>query len=275
MNQRTRSSVIAGTWYPGDPLKLQNTIQDYFDNIKIEPVRDKILGLISPHAGYIYSGQVAAYGFKQLIGKSYSVVVILAPMHQMIFGKYIVQTAQSYQTPLGEIHIHQEYLKRLSKHVELDFIEKESEHSLEIQLPFLQVALGNFSLLPIMIGYGDLSHCQDLIAALAEILKESSFVIIASTDLHHIPNYKEVKKKDREVVQAIKTYDLKLIKKTLSREGCTVCGRIPVFITMNVLKKLGATDVVVLNQTTSADVTGEKASGQYAVGYLSAAIVQK
>jgi AmmeMemoRadiSam system protein B len=231
--------------------------------------------LISPHAGYIYSGQVAAYGFKQLIGKSYSVVVILAPMHQMIFGKYIVHKARSYQTPLGEIPIHQEYVELLSKHVELDFVEKESEHSLEIQLPFLQIAIGDFSLLPIMIGYGDLAHCEDLIEALVEILKESSFIIIASTDLHHIPNYKEVKRKDQEVVMAMKTYDLKLIKNILSKEECTVCGRLPVFITMNVLKKLGATDVIVLNQTTSADVTGEKASGQYAVGYLSAAIVQK
>ena len=274
MEREIRQSVIAGTWYPGNPEKLRKTIQNYFSKVKKETLDEKILGLISPHAGYMYSGEVAAYGYKQLIERSYDLVVILSPMHQMVFGKYIVQTAQSYRTPLGEVPIALEYVKRLSKLVKLDFIGKESEHSLEIQLPFLQMALGEFSLLPIMIGYGSLDECDDLIRSLQEILKNTSFLIVASTDLHHIPDYDEVKKRDQEVVQAIKSYDMALIKDTLSQKDCTVCGRMPVYITMNVLKEFGASEVVILNQTTSGDVTGEKSSGQYTVGYLSAAILK-
>ena len=90
----------------------------------------------------------------------------------------------------------------------------------------------------------------------------------------HIPDYDEVKKRDQEVVQAIKSYDMALLKDTLSQKDCTVCGRLPVYITMNVLKEFGASEVVILNQTTSGDVTGEKSSGQYTVGYLSAAILK-
>jgi AmmeMemoRadiSam system protein B len=275
MSDEIRASVIAGTWYPGTEEGLREAIEVYFNKVKEHPIEGEILGLISPHAGYQYSGQVAAYGYKHVIKKSYDVVVVVSPLHQMAAGRYLVSSASYYSTPLGNVAIDKTLIETMRSEIDINIIKYDSEHSLEIQLPFLQVALGDFSLLPIMVGHGDVYGCEDLVSILTQILGEKKALLVASTDLHHIPDYDEVRKKDRDVVEALSSFDLERIRDVFSRFDCSVCGRVPVSIVVDTAKRLGADRLEILHHTTSGDVTGDKTPGQYTVGYLSAAIVCK
>jgi len=274
MDDEVRRSVIAGTWYSGNSELLRKTIEEYFANAEEQSVEGEIIGIISPHAGYSYSGQVAAYGYKQLAGKSIDVVTILSPFHRMPVGRYMVNSASCYETPLGKVPIEKELLKQITEEVGLTFVSQETEHSIEIQLPFLQVALKDFTLLPIMVGLGDVYGCQDIVEALLKVLKGKKSLLVASTDLHHIPDYDEVVKRDKAVVEALSSFDLNRIRKVLSPSDCSVCGKVPVSIVVDVAKRMGTNKLIVLHQTNSGDVTGEKQPGQYTVGYLSAAIVK-
>jgi len=275
MPKKIRTSVIAGSWYPGDPDELRRIIEGYYASVKDILTDGDVLGLISPHAGFAYSGQVAAYGYKQVMGKSFDVVIIISPQHQMGSGRYVINSANYYSTPLGEVAVDKALIDKLKDDVDFTFIRSDQEHSLEIQLPFLQVALENFSLLPIMVGFGDLYDCEDLVAALIKHIRGMNVLLVASSDLHHIPNYDEVKRRDKEVVEALTGFDLNMIREVLSQSDCSVCGRVPMSIVIDVAQRMGADKLHVLNHTNSGDVSGDKRPGQYTVGYLSAAIVKK
>jgi len=274
MNADVRPSVIAGTWYPGNSGQLKKTIEGYFKKVEGAPIQGEIVGLVSPHAGYMYSGQVAAYGYKQVVGKSFDIVVVVSPLHQMAVGRYVVSSASHYETPLGRVPVSKELVQKVAGEVDITFVSQDNEHSLEIQLPFLQYALGDFTLLPLMIGHGNVYDCDDLVKAIVKILKGKKSLLVASTDLHHIANYDEVVRKDRAVVEALSSFDLEKIRETLNRRDCSVCGRVPVSIVVEATQRIGAKKLLVLHQTNSGDVTGEKGFGQYTVGYLSAAIVK-
>ncbi len=274
MNAEVRSSVIAGTWYPGNSGQLKKTVEGYFKKAEGASIQREIVGLISPHAGYVYSGQVAASGYKQVVGKSFDVVVVVSPLHQMAVGRYVVSSASHYETPLGRVPVSKELVQKVAGEVDITFVSQDNEHSLEIQLPFLQYALGDFTLLPLMIGHGNVYDCDDLVKAIVKILKGKKSLLVASTDLHHIANYDEVVRKDRAVVEALSSFDLEKIRETLNRRDCSVCGRVPVSIVVEATQRIGAKKLLVLHQTNSGDVTGEKGFGQYTVGYLSAAIVK-
>ena len=275
MIKKIRRSVIAGSWYPGSQRALQKTIEDYFDRVKERTLAGKVVGLISPHAGYPYSGQVAAHGYKQISGQKYDVVVIISPLHQMAWGRTVIPDATHFETPLGLVPVNEDLVDRLSAEIHVERIRNDTEHSLEIQLPFLQVALKEFTLLPIMVGHGDVYGGEDIADALIGILKDKTSLIVASTDLHHIADYREVRRRDSGVVEALSSFKLKTIRDALSPSDCTVCGRVPVSIVVDVTQKMGATGLIVLSQTNSGDVTGERGAGQYTVGYLSAAIVEE
>lgn len=274
MDFYVRPSVISGTWYPDDRDELQRTIEGYFAKVNDVSIQGEVVGLISPHAGYLYSGQVAAHGYKLIVGKVFDIVVIISPLHQMAAGRYVVNSASYYETPLGRVSVDRELVERITADVELSVVPRDNEHSLEIQLPFLQIALGDFKLLPIMVGPVSIYNCVDLVKVLVNVLGEKKILLVASTDLHHIANYDEVVKKDRMVVETLSGFDINKIREVLSRNDCSVCGRVPVSIVVDTAQRLGADKLVVLSQTNSGDVTGEKSPGQYTVGYLSAAIVK-
>ncbi len=275
MDSSIRPSAISGTWYPGDGKQLRKAIEAYFSNVDIPPVKGEIMGLISPHAGYTYSGQVAAYGYKQIMGKSYDIVVVISPLHRMAAGAYVSTHVSFYQTPLGDIPVAEELVDRISQKIDLKRISMDNEHSLEIQLPFLQVALKSFSLLPIMVGHGDVYRCTELVEILVNVLKSKKCLLVASSDLHHIDRYDEVVTKDKAVAEAFSRFQLEGIQEVLSRPDCSVCGRVPITIVVDTAQKLGANKLIVLEQTNSGDVTGEKSSGEYTVGYLSAVLVKR
>jgi AmmeMemoRadiSam system protein B len=272
MPHRTRPSLIAGQWYPGHAEELRRTIEGYFAQVKHVELPGEPVALISPHAGYAYSGQVAAYAYDQVRSHTYDIVAVISPLHRAPLGRFAVTEADAYETPLGEVDVDQDLVDVLGQHVSVNRVGYDAEHSLEIQLPFLQIALGRFHLLPVMVGTSSFDAGRQLGDALAEVLDGKSALLVASTDLHHIDDYQEVQRRDQVVVDAVGTFDLERVREALSPRDCTVCGRIPVYAVFTAAKALGATDATVLYHSSSGDVTGVRTPGQYTVGYMAAAI---
>ncbi|MFQ6016049.1 MAG: AmmeMemoRadiSam system protein B [Anaerolineae bacterium] len=270
--EKIRRSTIAGSWYPGTADQLARTVDTYLDNVEKEEVEGELVGLISPHAGYAYSGQVAAYAYKQLEDKRLDTVVLMGPSHRAYVGDYAVSAESHYETPLGLIELDRDFIERLRAEIDLPLVERDPEHSLEIQLPFMQRVLGQFRLVPIMMSTDSVEACRTLGQALAKLWSEGHTLLVASTDLHHINNYDEVVRRDRAVVEAVESYDLDRITQLLLTPGCSVCGRMPVITLLLAGENLGANAVKVLHYTNSGDVTGNRLPGSYTVGYMAAAI---
>ncbi|HHS14460.1 MAG TPA: AmmeMemoRadiSam system protein B [bacterium] len=269
-----RPSVIAGSWYPGDPKELRKTIQSFWEGMSIKPVSGKVRGLICPHAGFPYSGRIAAAGYWLIRDLNIDTVVILSPMHHWPPAAYIIHEADFYETPLGKVKVNQTLRKDLISAVRIQTVREENEHSIEIQLPFLQMAVPSFTILPIMIGTGDVSAGAELSEALSGILDKESTMVVASSDLHHLDSYEKVTRLDKEVVRVLETMNISEIRKRLERADCTVCGKVPIAVALEVCKSMGADRFKVLGQTNSGDVTGNRGN-EYTVGYLSAALMEK
>ena len=274
MNEVIRPPVLSGTWYPESKEELTQAIEGYFDRVKLPKIAGSVIGIIAPHAGYIYSGQVAAYGYKMVIGKSFDIVVILSPMHHYTYDKYIINAASHYETPIGKVEIDLNLVKNIKKELDISIVEQEIEHSIEIQLPFLQIALNDFKILPIMIGKIDVDQCNDIISALLKILNGKNALLVASSDMHHLNSYNEVKEKDEIVSQILIGFETKKIQSVLGSNDCTVCGRVPIMIAIETTKRLGAKKLFVTNQENSGDVTKQMKGSVYTVGYLSAVIMK-
>jgi AmmeMemoRadiSam system protein B len=269
---RTRSSVLAGEWYPDDPRELEAQIRKTLDRVPRQTSQEKVVGLISPHAGYMYSGFTAAHGYSRLIGRSFDVVAIFSPFHSYPSGRYMVNTASAYETPLGRVPVAGDIVERLSSVISVAGVSGESEHSIEIQLPFLQTVLKNFSILPVMTAGSDVWEIEDMVLALVEILQGKSALLIASSDLHHLHSYEAVKKGDEQVASALESYNLKGIRSVLEPDSCTVCGKVPISIVMDAARRLGAERAEVLYRSNSRDECAGEYSGTYTVGYLSAVL---
>jgi AmmeMemoRadiSam system protein B len=275
-----RHSRFAGSWYPGDAQDLKRTVEDYIARVDQPLLPDRPLGLISPHAGYVYSGQTAAYAYRQLEGRSVSTVVILAPSHRAWFDPPAVSMEAAYETPLGRVPIDRDWVEALSARIPLQPIRGDREHALEIQLPFLQVMLGSFRLVPLLVSADDPDKARQLAHALSETASQApgagrDLLLVASSDMHHIPDYDEVLRRDEPVVDAVAAYDLPALTRLLMDRHCSVCGRIPILVVLEACKLLGADFVRVLHHTTSGDVTGERRAGEYTVGYMAAAVFQR
>jgi AmmeMemoRadiSam system protein B len=274
-----RHSTIAGSWYPGSERSLTRAVDDYLAHVDQPPVPGELLGLISPHAGYPYSGQTAAYAYSQLDGRVVDTVVVIGPSHRIWVGDYAVSAEEAYETPLGLVPLDQAFIASLGKRLSLRQVRDDPEHSLEIQLPFLQRQLEAFRLVPIMMSADTPAVAQHLAQALADTIGAQSgedrrVLLVASSDLHHIQSYDEVVRLDQPVVEAIANYDLSRLTTLLMEPGCSVCGRMPILAVLHASRILGADTVQVLHHTNSGDVTGQRSPGQYTVGYMAAAIYQ-
>ena len=274
-----RRSTIAGSWYPGTERSLTRTVDDYFSHVTSTAVAGKLVGLISPHAGFAYSGQTAAYAYQQLQSRMVDTVVIVAPSHRAWMGEYAVNAEDAYETPLGLIPLDEEFIASLDERLTLRRVRGDAEHSLEIQLPFLQRQLGDFSLVPVLMSADVPAVAERLAAALAEIIRQrpaagGQVLLVASSDLHHIDNYDEVVRRDQAVVDAIAAFDLETLTELLMSPRSSVCGRMPILAVLHAAKLLGADAVQVLHHTNSGDVTGQRLAAQYTVGYMAAAVFE-
>lgn len=269
-----RQPGFAGSFYPANPDKLKNDIQRYIANANIVSL-DKPVAFISPHAGYIYSGPVAAYSYAQLKDKPVDVVIILAPSHRVRFNGASVISSGIYQTPLGEVQIDETIARKLLQNNVFQEIKEvhQYEHSLEVQLPFLQVVLPQFVLVPIIIGTIDFTTCKEIGSEIAKALQNEQrrFVIILSTDLSHYYHYDIAKKIDSHFIESLRKFDELYLYEALRSDKAQACGEGPVLAGMIASKQLGATKVEILHYANSGDTAGPK---NEVVGYLSAAFVQ-
>ena len=275
-----RQSVIAGNWYPGQPDALRRTLEGYLADAENVELEGELKALISPHAGYAYSGPTAAYAYKQLEdGPTFETVAVLSPVHQAYLGRFAVTRAGYYETPLGLVEVDAELVEALGKEVSLNRVGFDGEHSLEIQLPFLQQVLGTFTLLPVMLGDPltsgrGLAACRELGAALARLLHDRQALIVASTDLSHLYDYDEVVRHDRVMTELVERFDVEGLARALIEGRCHACGGAPVVAALLAAQVLGANRAKVLHYTKSAEVTGHRWPGSYTVGYMAAAIYQ-
>jgi len=276
-----RPSAIAGTWYPGDARELAHTVDDFL--ARAEPRRDtnaQLIALISPHAGYAYSGQTAGYAYAQLRDQKFDTVVLMGPSHYEDFGAFAISAQKFYATPLGNVELDQEFISRLAQTIPLTRIQRDREHSLEIQLPFLQRVLGAFKLVPIMlsrpfyiVGPEARAYSDQLAQAIADIAHEKKILIVASSDLSHLEDYNAVKKFDARFAELIEKFDVDGLADYMCRTGeCRACGDAAIITTLLTAQKLGANRVQILHQTNSGDVTRERERANYVVGYLAAGI---
>jgi len=271
--QGTRPSAIAGAWYPGSAPALRKTVQDFLSNVPGAPL-GRPLGLIAPHAGYMYSGQVAAHAYAQIVGQSYDTVILFSPIHRgyLALGGAVLAGVTAYSTPLGAVALNQEMVDRLDDRVRLSVIKRDDEHSLEIQLPFLQETLGAFDIVPIMMADQSLEFCQELGRAAATTARESGrrVLFVASTDLSHFYTYDQARKLDQSGLDYVNAYDLVGLGRALQSGKTEACGGGQVMAALAAGKELGATNARILHYANSGDVTGDKSR---VVGYAAGVIL--
>ena len=263
-----REPAVAGTFYPDNPEVLSRDVRRYLENAKKEQLEGEIVALISPHAGYMYSGQVAAYAYKLIEGKAFDSVVVVAPSHRALFKGASLYDRGGYRTPLGTVPVDVQLSKKMmGQWKEIQFLPEahSQEHSLEVQIPFLQVALKSFKLVPIVMEpYWSWETCQHLASAIAEAVKGRKVLLIASSDLSHFHSYEEAVRLDKIILNHIDRFDPEGLSRDLKNGSCEACGGGPIISIMLAAKALGANRGKVVKYLNSGDVTGDRSR---VVGY--------
>jgi AmmeMemoRadiSam system protein B/AmmeMemoRadiSam system protein A len=263
-----REPAVAGTWYSDNPTVLSKEIRKYLADAKKESIGGKVVALVAPHAGYRYSGLVAAHAYKLVEGETFETVVIVAPSHQAVFKGASLYDRGEFRTPLGLIPIDVDLARKMmEKEKFIQFLPEahSKEHSLEIQLPFLQVALKPFKLVPIVMEpYWSWDTCQALAKAIAETVRGKNVLLIASTDLSHFHPYHQAVGLDKIVLNHIDRFDPEGLSGDLKQGRCEACGGGPVVSIMLAAKALGADKGKTLKYLNSGDVAGDKSR---VVGY--------
>jgi AmmeMemoRadiSam system protein B len=273
-----RPSPIAGRWYEGNAKALSRSVDEFLDSAELPELEGEVMGVIAPHAGHIFSGAVAGYAFAALRSRTPSLVAVISPMHHPYYYPLLTTSHEAYRTPLGDVPVDRNILNELDVILksELDFglspVPHDPEHSLEIELPFLQRALkSDWTLLPVMVHSQDPGVSQGLGRALAQVLREKDFALVASTDLSHFYNQAAALKYDRAMLKTFESFDPEAAH-NLERAGKGfACGLAAVTAVMWASRELGADRVKVLRHATSGDVTGDYAS---VVGYGAAVILK-
>lgn len=273
-----RPSPIAGQWYPGDPQRLASSVDGYISAAATPEFQGEVIAVVAPHAGHRYSGPVAGYAFAVLRDLEPEVVAVVSPMHQPYPQPLVTSSHSAYQTPLGPVPIDREAVQKLDAHLqtELGFgltpVLHDSEHSLEIVLPFLQRTLScEFHLIPVMARDQSMRVTRTLGSALAKTLQDRASLLVASTDLSHFYPQPVAESLDAEVLRRVEAFDPEGVLRVEEEGKGFACGRGALAAVLWAAKDMGAETVKVLNYATSGDVTGDYSQ---VVGYASAVITR-
>jgi len=270
-----RSPVLAGTWYPGNPEVLRQTVGDFLSRATSPATEGKLVALIVPHAAYAYSGQVAAHSYRLLQRAAPKTVFLIGPSHRVGFRGFSVSRYSGYMTPLGVAPVDQDLAKKLlAMNPQMKWVSQADaqEHSLEIQVPFLQSVLKEFHIVPIIMGGQDPETCALLAKSLVQVLpnKEDN-MILASTDLSHFHSDQKARTLDGEFIKHVREFAPEALAKAVASGTCEACGAGPALVAMMAARELGANRSVILNYANSGDVTNDR---RQVVGYLSAALIK-
>lgn len=265
---------VAGAFYPRDAQDLASAVRWYLDNAKDVKVEGEPVVLIVPHAGYVYSAPVAAYGFKAVEGKAYETVVILGPSHYFPFHGASVYSRGTFRTPLGTLDIDTAAASSfLASGKGLVVDEQgyfEQEHSIEVELPFLQSVLKpGFKILPVLVGDMNYDECLRLASFLADLSNGRNMLVVVSTDLSHYKTYREALDYDARTAAYLAAFDTRGLWDAVASTGWNVCGIRPLVAGMEYARQIGADEFSLLRAANSGDTAGGR---DRVVGYLSAVL---
>ncbi|MEW5867666.1 MAG: AmmeMemoRadiSam system protein B [Chloroflexota bacterium] len=277
-----RPSPIAGQWYAGDARRLAAQVDQYMDAAQLPELAGEVLAVVAPHAGHIYSGPVAGYAFAAVRGQAPDLVAVVSPMHYPYLDPLLTTAHASYATPLGNIPVDHKALQDLDHYLlkELKFglrrVAHDNEHSLEIELPFLQRALAKpFRLLPIMVRDQSLrvSRCLgESLARLISSLENQSVLLVASTDLSHFYPQETAIALDAELLRQVEAFDPEGVIRIEEQGKGYACGRGALAAVLFAAKELGADHAQVVRHATSGDVTGDY---ERVVGYAAVVVTRQ
>lgn len=259
-----RPPAVAGQFYPADRGKLEGAIRAFLADA-LPPRGERPIAIVSPHAGYIYSGQIAADAFRQVQGHDYDLVVILGANHTTAgFQGVSIYPRGSYRTPLGAVAIDHETSAKLAAADAAFTFRPEvhrDEHSIEVQIPFVQIVLPDVPIVAAVVGSTDLDLIARFGKALAAVLQDRRALIVASSDLSHYPAYDDALAADRATLEGIASLDTRQLAAAVGgqlargRKGLSTCacGLAPVLAAMDAAGRLGATRGIVLSYANSGD----------------------
>jgi MEMO1 family protein len=257
-----RQPAVAGTFYPGDAGVLRRDLGSYLP----DGAKTRALGCVVPHAGYMYSGHVAGAVYARVeLPRRF---VILCPNHTGMGEPLAIMTSGAWATPLGEASIDTGLARKLKAalpYFEEDAEAHRAEHSLEVQLPFLQGLLADFTFVPVCVGVGQLAVLQALGQAIATVLRdEEGVLVVASSDMNHYESDAITREKDEKAIARVLALDAAGLHETVRRERISMCGYGPTVAMLTATKLLGAQRAELVKYATSADVSGDRAT---CVGY--------
>ncbi len=260
-----RKPAVAGYFYPRDPLRLLEMIQEISPKESFKPVKAK--AVVSPHAGYMYSGYVAAEVFARVMIPE--TLIIAGPNHTGVGTPISIMDSGVWAMPLGDVPINEELAQLIiakCRWASSDYTAHLAEHSIEVQLPIVQYYRRDIKIVPIVIGTRNFEACVDLGIAIAEAVKEtgSDALLVASTDFTHYEPQKVAAQKDQLAISAILNLDPKGLYQVVEEYGITMCGVMPTVTMLTAAIELGATKAELIRYMTSGDITGDY---QQVVGY--------
>lgn len=268
-----REPVVAGAFYPGDNNTLNREIDRYLYEVEDVELPGPLLGVIVPHAGYMYSGPVAAWSYRQLLKARPEVVIVLALSHRFHFDGASVMPDGEYVTPFGEARVDEALAMKILEQEGFDYHREADagEHSLEVQVPFIQKTAPDASIVPITVGTQDPERCRMLGESLSGVMSgdSRSSMLVISTDLSHFHPYERARELDNEFIDAVTSLDVNRVADVLSMRKAEACGAGPVMTGMVAATELGAGAVKVLKYANSGDTAGVRDS---VVGYFAAAL---
>ena len=269
-----RQPAVAGQFYPGDAKTLTAMVDSMLAAAEVPVISGRLVGIQVPHAGYPFSGPTAAHAFKLLQGMDSVTVVMLGTSHHAMIGKAAMYARGSWHTPLGDVAIDEPIAKAILAQDKFfaDMPEAHvQEHSIEVEVPFLQRVLGSFKIVPIMLLQPTFEQCERVGKAIARAAKGKKVLLLASSDLYHGYSYEEANRVDGTTVGLVAAFDPKGFHAAYERDEAQACGGNGITAMMVAARELGADTAVVLAQTNSNDVVGER--GGYVVGYSAVAFV--
>jgi len=260
--EKVKAAAVAGAFYPDDPKVLANMVDGFLARAETNPENGRLIALMAPHAGYVFSGQVAAYTYRQLREQDIETVILIGPSHHASFSGASVYAEGSMSTPLGRVKINEKIAKSLlneKAQVTFDPRVYEKEHSLEVQLPFLQRSLKKITIVPILIGTPTRESFNFLTEQLTTLLrKDPKTIVIASTDLSHYHDYQTAVVMDRKILDAAARMSLEDVEKLLNTGEGEMCGGYPVLLTLSIARAAGATHGKLYRYANSGDVTNDR-----------------
>ncbi len=294
--ENVREPAVAGPrgFYPSDPDELRGYVEEQLAQAGKPELPGRVVALIAPHAGYVYSGSIAAAAFATVVGAEFETVIAVGPSHRVPVDGAALTDASAWRTPLGEVAIDTEMcaaLEAASERIHVSALAHRHEHCLEVEVPFLQVALKEFKLVPLVMTDFSGENCTALAQAIVAVVEErlaarsgaeggkaGSVLLVASTDMSHYPVYEEANRADKAMLEAIETFepskvrekDGELLAAGVEELHCTLCGLGPVLAVMEAARELGADTVKTIKYANSGDVpVGDRGR---CVGYCAVAL---